>query len=118
LLWAALGRTDEAAAAFLESGELGHAAGESETIFFALEGLAAVRAARGGDLVAAKLWGAAEAVGETTGYWLQAAEREFHERAVPASRQRAGAEAFDRAWAEGGTLTREQAVALAVESST
>ena len=77
-----------------------------------------VCAARGHDLVAAKVWAAAEVVGEATGYSLQAAEREFHERAVPVSRERAGAEAFDRAWAEGRLLTREQAFALGVESST
>jgi predicted ATPase/class 3 adenylate cyclase len=116
LLWNILGRTDEAAAAFSEAGEVALAAGEVETMFFALEGLAMVCAARERDVLAATLWGASEAMRETAGYALQAAEREFHERAVPRSRERAGAEAFDRAWAEGRTLTREDALALAVES--
>jgi predicted ATPase len=112
-----VGRTDDAEAAFREAGEVALPMAESECIFFALEGLAMVFAARERDLVAARLWGASEAVGEATGYSLQAAERDFHERAVPASRERAGADAFDRAWAEGRTLTREQAFALAAESS-
>ena len=112
-----LGRTDEAEAAFREGGEVALAMGESECIFFALEGLGMVSAARERDLVAARLWGASEAVSDATGYSLQAGEREFHERAVPAARERAGAEPFDRAWAEGRMLTREQAFALAAESS-
>ena len=118
LLWNVLGRTDEAAAAFREGGDLGLAGADLEATFFALEGLAMVCAARGHDLFAAKVWAAAEVVGEATGYSLQSAEREFHERAVPVSRERAGPEAFDRAWAEGRLLTREQAFALGVESST
>ena len=112
-----LGRVDEAEAAFREAGEVALPMAESECIFFALEGLAMVFAARERDLVAARLWGASEVIGEATGYSLQAAERTFHEQAVPAARERAGADAFDRAWAEGRTLTREQAFALAAEGS-
>jgi tetratricopeptide (TPR) repeat protein len=115
LLWNQLGRTDDAAAAFRESGELGLAANELESMFVALEGLAVVAAAREDDLLAAKLWGATEVVGETTGYRLQAAERDVHERVVPLARERAGADAFDRAWAEGRSLSREQAFALALD---
>ena len=70
-----------------------------------------VSAARERDLVAARLLGASEAVGEATGYSLQAAERDVHEHAVPDARARAGAEPFGRAWAEGRMLTREQAFA-------
>ena len=110
-----LGRTDEAEGAFREAGEVALRIAESEAIFFTLEGLAAVFAARERDLVAARLWGASEAVREATGYWLQAAERDLHERAVPAARERAGAEAFDRAWVEGRMLTAEEAFALTVE---
>jgi tetratricopeptide (TPR) repeat protein len=114
-VWYALGRLDDAAAGFREAGEIGLRAGESETAYYVLEGFALLCAAREHDLVAAKLWGAAESVGEATGYSLQSAEREFHERAVPPARERAGTDAFDRAWAEGRTLTREQAFALALD---
>ncbi len=72
---------------------------------------------RGRDVLAAKLWGAAEAMDETGGYRLGPVERELHDRAVPESRERAGHEAFDRAWAAGRVLSSEQAVALAVENS-
>jgi predicted ATPase/class 3 adenylate cyclase len=109
------GRTDEAAAEFREAGELGLAAGEGETTFYALEGLASVSAARERDLAAARLWGAAEVLGERIGLRLQAAEKDIHERAVPEARRRAGADAFDRAWAEGRLLGPEQAFPLGLD---
>ena len=68
-------------------------------------------------MFAAKLWGAAEAIDEAAGYRLGPVERELRERAVPESRERAGLDAFDRAWADGRVLSSEQAVALALESS-
>ncbi len=90
---------------------------ERETTLYALEGLANVAAAEGNDLRAARLWSASEEIRNRTGAKLARAEQELHDRAVPAARERAGAEAFDRAWADARLLSEEQAVALGLEES-
>jgi non-specific serine/threonine protein kinase len=105
-------KVEEAAAAFLPALEESSRAGQRETIFYALEGLADVAAAGGAPLRGAKLWGASEAIRDALGVKLAAAELKLHEEAVPAARLQAGEDAFDRAWAEGRALSQEQAVAL------
>jgi predicted ATPase/class 3 adenylate cyclase len=112
-----LGRHDEAATYFRESGETGAQAAETETMSYAVEGIAGVCAARGDDLNAARLWGAAAAMRDAAGYVLQKGERDFHEDVVPATRERADADGFDRAWAEGRLLSQADALALAIERS-
>ena len=49
---------------------------------------------------------------EGAGAKLQAAERELHARLVGEARERAG-DAFERAWAEGRSLSVDSAVSLA-----
>jgi hypothetical protein len=110
-----LGRPDEAARHFCEAGKYGAEVAHTETLWYALEGIAAVCEARGRDLAAARLWGAAEAMRDSAGYLLQQAELDVHDEAVPRARERAGADAFDRAWAEGRALSGEQALAEALD---
>jgi non-specific serine/threonine protein kinase len=76
-----------------------------------LEGLAGVAAAHKQLVWAAGLWGAAEVLRETVGIPLQPVERTYYERAVADVRARLGEEAFGRAFAEGRTMTPEQAIA-------
>ena len=83
-----------------------------------LEGLAGVVAAqesRGGSLAgtlwAVRLWGAAQTLRETIGAPMPPIDRADYERAVAAARVRLGKEAFAAAWAEGRTMTPEQACA-------
>lgn len=76
-----------------------------------LEGLAAVVAAQGEPLWAARLWGAAEALREAIGTPVPPVYRLDYERVVAKARAELGNETFDRARAEGRTMTLEQAVA-------
>ena len=90
--------------------ELGDRAG----IAYSLEALAAVVAALGGSLRAARIWGAAERLRDDIGSPLL--ERPRYDRRVAVARGALGDDAaFDCAWQEGRTLTLEQAIALALE---
>ncbi len=59
---------------------------------------------------AAQLWGAAEALREAGGVPIPFVERADYERSVSAARTQLG-EAFETAWAQGRTMTPEQAFA-------
>src|SRR6266700_2223679 len=84
--------------------------GDKWTILFGLEGLAAAVAAQGNHTWAAYLWGAAEALREAIGAPLPLVERAPYDRAVEALRTQLGEQAFAAAWAEGRTLSLEQAL--------
>ena len=73
-----------------------------------LESLADVVAARGDATWAARLWGSAEALRETTGTPVWPKERARYESMVAAAREQLGERAFTAAWAEGRTMTLEQ----------
>jgi len=80
----------------------------------ALEGLAAVVAARSTSLHAARIWGAAERLREVIGTPLSPTERPRYDQYRAAARTAAPDDAaFDRAWQEGRALTLDQAIALA-----
>jgi len=64
---------------------------------------------------AARLWGAAEALRESLGLPLPPNEREDYDRHRTAAREALGEEAFAGAWAEGRTMTPEQATAYALQ---
>jgi predicted ATPase/DNA-binding CsgD family transcriptional regulator len=83
-----------------------------------LEGLAAVACAEGQRGRASRLLGASDALRETLGYRPLAAEQADHDRCVAAVRAGLGETAFAAAWAEGRTMTLEQAIddALAAEA--
>jgi predicted ATPase/class 3 adenylate cyclase/Tfp pilus assembly protein PilF len=94
--------------------ELGYRRG----IAYALEGLAAVGAALGRSLRAARIWGTAERLREEIGSPLPPNERPRHDRRAAAARATLGDDAaFDHAWQEGRTLTVEQAIELALEDA-
>ena len=77
----------------------------------ALEGLAGIVAVLGEPAGAARLWGTAEALREAIGTPLPPIERADYERAITGARTQLGEKAFAVAWAEGRTLTLEQALA-------
>ncbi|MGZ3645403.1 MAG: LuxR C-terminal-related transcriptional regulator, partial [Ktedonobacteraceae bacterium] len=76
-----------------------------------LEGLASVVAAQGELSWAARLWGTATALRETIGTPLPPVERASYEQAVAATRAHLGQQAFSKAWAQGRSMTPEQALA-------
>jgi hypothetical protein len=78
-------------------------------IAYGLEAAAALAAAERRPLPAARLWGAAEALGSP----LPPNERDEYDRQVAAARALAGDDAFAAASGEGRALPFEQAVALA-----
>ena len=86
--------------------ELGDRLGISQD----LEGIAAMRAARGLAESAARLWAAAEALREEIGAPLKDTERARYEPLVAKARAALGEEAFARVWAEGRKLTPERAL--------
>jgi predicted ATPase/DNA-binding CsgD family transcriptional regulator len=62
-------------------------------------------------LWAAQLWGAAEELREAVGVPIPFVERADYERLVAGVRTRLGGQAFATAWAQGRTMTPEQALA-------
>jgi predicted ATPase/class 3 adenylate cyclase/DNA-binding CsgD family transcriptional regulator len=92
--------------------------GNKEFIATCLEGLAAVVPTHGsveaplaGVRWAARLWGAAEAVRQHIGAPLPPVFRADYERSVAAARVLLGEKPFAAAWAQGRTMTPEQALA-------
>ena len=81
------------------------------------ERLAWVASARGDPARAARLLGAAEAVRAATGAALAPVRRAEHDAVVAAVRAALGAAALAAAWAEGATLSLEQAIAYALEDA-
>jgi len=78
---------------------------------FWAEILAAAVAAQGNHAWAAHLWGAVEALREAIGAPLPLVERAPYHRVVASSRTQFGEKDFDTAWAEGRTMSPEQALA-------
>jgi predicted ATPase/serine/threonine protein kinase/DNA-binding CsgD family transcriptional regulator len=91
----------------LISGELG----EKWLIAACLVGLGEVVAAQRQLAWAAQLWGAAEALRDTIGVPIILVERADYERSVSAARVHLGERAFAAAWAQGRSMTLEQALA-------
>jgi predicted ATPase/class 3 adenylate cyclase/DNA-binding CsgD family transcriptional regulator len=85
--------------------------GYKEFLAPCLEGLAAVVAAQGEPRWAAQLWGTAEAVRKTIGTPTSPVYRNEYEQVVAAVRATLGEETFLAAWAEGRSMTPEQALA-------
>jgi predicted ATPase/DNA-binding CsgD family transcriptional regulator len=77
----------------------------------ALEGLAAVVAAQEEPTWAARLWGTAQAQREAYRIPLPPIYRADYEQAVAAARTQLGEQSFSAAWAEGRSMTSEQALA-------
>ncbi len=82
-----------------------------------LEGLAAVVAGQGEPRWAARLWGSAEALRETSGTPLPPVYRADYERAVAAAGAQLSEEAFAMAWAEGKATPVEQVINEALRTA-
>jgi predicted ATPase/DNA-binding CsgD family transcriptional regulator len=76
-----------------------------------LEGLAGVVAAFGELTCAGQLWGAAEALRETTGELMFPVYRAEYEYGVASARETLGEQAFAVAWAQGRSMTPKEALA-------
>jgi hypothetical protein len=95
-----------------------HALGDRSGIARSLEGLAAVVATLGSPLRSGRIWGTAERLREEIGSPLPPNELPHYDRSVAAARATLGDDAaFDCAWQEGGSLTLEQAIAIALEET-
>src|SRR5215218_6927475 len=81
-----------------------------------LMGIASVNGLRGDEGQAARLWGAAEALGEAASVPLLPAIESlyYYEEHVAAARSQLGDVVFDAAWADGRKMTPEQAVEYAL----
>ncbi len=101
-----------ARALYEESLALARKVDDKLNIAFYLKGLASVVAAQGELPWAARLWGAAEALRETMGTPIPPVYRIDYESSVTAARTQLGEKAFGAAWAEGRSMTPEQALAV------
>src|SRR5215204_2151365 len=92
--------------------------GNEADIVHCLEGLAATAGAEGKIVRAARLWGAAEALLEKIeAMYTYVPDRSLHRRQV-AARSQIDEAAWEVAWAEGRTMTSEQAIEYARDHST
>ena len=89
--------------------------GNEADIVHCLEGLAALAGTEGRIGRAARLWGAAEALLEKIeAMYTYVPDRSLH-RSQVAARSQIGKAAWEAAWAEGRTMTSEQAIEYALE---
>jgi hypothetical protein len=82
-----------------------------------LSGLAAVVAARGDPIQAARLWGSAELLHDEIGLSPGSGARLVYERFLPAARELVADSVWAEAWEEGRAMTFEQAIVQALEAS-
>jgi DNA-binding NarL/FixJ family response regulator len=82
-----------------------------EAVALGLETLAALEATQDNLLLAARLWGAAEALREAIGAPMYPVYRASYKQAVVRACIQAGEQAFRTSWAEGRSMTPEQALA-------
>jgi tetratricopeptide (TPR) repeat protein len=106
----ALGDDARARSLYEEGVAVARKEGNRQTVAIGLEGLARVVAAQGALWWAARLWGAAEKQRQTIGAPIAPAERPAYESSVSAARAQLGEKAFADAWAEGCSMTVEQAL--------
>jgi non-specific serine/threonine protein kinase len=102
--------------AFRQSLEMRRALGNILHIAESLEGLAALAAA-GQPRVAAQLLGAAEALRETSGAPVPAAEQDRYADLVAQLRRRLRDDTFAAAWTQGRALSMESAIDLALRDA-
>ena len=102
---------------FEEGLELSAELGNEADVAHCLEGLASIAGAEGRIVRAARLWGAEEALLEKieTAVYTYVPDRALHGSRVADARARLDEEAFAAAWAEGRTMTAEQAIEYALE---
>lgn len=83
-----------------------------------LEGLARVRIEQGQTELAVRLLGAAESLRQATGAPLAPVEKEEWERETAGLRAAMSEEAFRALWAEGGAMTLDQVLKVALDRNT
>jgi ATP/maltotriose-dependent transcriptional regulator MalT len=105
------GNYTAARTSYEESLAIGREAGNKLGISFSLKGLAAVIAEQGDQAWAAVIWGAEEALREAMGVPIPPVYRTDYDRVVAAARAQLGEQAFATFWAQGRTMTPEQALA-------
>jgi predicted ATPase/DNA-binding CsgD family transcriptional regulator len=119
--WAALlaGEPERAKDQFEENLMLSKELGEKATLSWSLEGLACVAEAKGEALRAARLFGAAEALMEATGYRLMPQESAMLEPYRARAHSQLGEAAWEEALAEGRAMRVDEAIgdALSKEES-
>ncbi len=93
-----------------ESVMLAREVGDGSTIAFTMEGLAGMVLAQGYPSWAARLLGSAESLRMAKGTPIPQVERADYERLVATARTLLGQATFTTAWAEGRTMTLEQAL--------
>jgi DNA-binding CsgD family transcriptional regulator len=103
-----------ACSCFEESLAIEREVGDTLGICFSLEGLAAVVGVLGDSEWAAQLWGAAEALREALGTPIPPVYRVDYDRSVAVASAQLDEQAFAAKWAEGRSLTPEQALAAQV----
>jgi hypothetical protein len=91
--------------------------GDQHLILYLLSDLTKLEVARGHPESAARLGGSVVGLREQLGISMPPAEDEDRDQALGRAREELGTESFDWAWADGYGLTREQAVAFALEQS-
>ncbi len=101
----------EARRLYEESLAMARKIGDKLHMAFYMEGLAGVLATQGEPARAARLWGASEALREAMGAPIWPVERAAYERAVEGVRAQLDEKAFAVLWAEGRTMSPEQALA-------
>jgi predicted ATPase len=112
-----LGQHGKARSRFRESIGLSHEMEDKEDLAWCLEGFAALAAAEEEPDRAARLLGAAGALLEAMGGEFKPFERLLHEETVASARGRLAPHSFDAGWAEGTSLSLEQAVEYALETA-
>jgi predicted ATPase/DNA-binding CsgD family transcriptional regulator len=109
--------TDRAGALFEESSRALRDLQDKVGIFHGLLGLAGVAGSRGQPARAARLWGAAEALGEALVIGVLPLYRRNYdnEDRRAAARSQLGEAAWEGAWSEGRAMTPEEAIEYALE---
>jgi predicted ATPase/class 3 adenylate cyclase len=93
--------------------------GDKVGIASVLAGLGRLAVASGGANVerGVRLFGSVEALSETLGAVLDAADHLLHQRAIAAARAQLGEETFKKAWNEGRAMTIEEAIEYALAAN-
>jgi DNA-binding CsgD family transcriptional regulator len=114
--WAALleGDHERARTSYQESLILCKELGAKLTASESLDGMACISAAEGEAERAARLFGAAEALGEALGYHHMPEEAAWREPYIAAARSRLDEASWEEAWAEGRAMPMEQAIKYAL----
>jgi hypothetical protein len=91
--------------------------GNKAAVAGCLDGLAQIAAAEGRPERAARLFGAADAITNSTGEAVPLANRAEYAQIAEGVRDSLGKEAFEAAWDEGQAMSLEEAVAYGLEAT-